>query len=152
MFDDIKLQVENLLLPVIAQSGLELVELNLTQNGAAYTIEVLADHPQGGITLQECVKLNKKIVEVLDAFELLAEGYELVVASPGLDRLLKGQKDFGRLVGRRVKVLLTEKIEGQREYSGVIKAAGDDAVVIVFNKKQEVKVPYAKILKAVLVI
>lgn len=152
MVDDIKLQVENLLLPVIAQSGLELVELNLTQNGTTYTIEVLADHPQGGITLQECVKLNKKIVEVLDVFESLAGGYELVVASPGLDRLLKGQKDFGRLVGRRVKVLLTEKVEGRGEYLGVIKAAGDDAVVIVFNKKQEVKVPYDKILKAVLVI
>lgn len=151
MLTDIAILVENIITPMIADFGLELVELNITQRNTTYMIEVLTDRPQGGITLEECVKLNKKLVESLDLLEPLAEDYELVVASPGLDRLLKNQKDFARMLGKRVKVLLTEKVDGKGEYSGLVKLA-DETTVLIALRKKEVKVPYDKILKAGLVI
>lgn len=151
MLTDIAILVENIITLMIADFGLELVELNITQRSTTYMIEVLADRPQGGITLEECVKLNKKLVESLDLLEPLAEDYELVVASPGLDRPLKNRKDFTRMLDKRVKVLLTEKVEGKGEYAGLVKEVYDSAVLIV-SRKKEIKLPYDKILKAGLVI
>ena len=151
MLTDIAILVENIITPMIADLGLELVELNITQRNTTYMIEVLTDRPQGGISLEQCVKLNKKIVEALDLTQSLAEDYELVVASPGLDRPLENRKDFTRMLDKRVKVLLTEKVDGKGEYSGLVKQADETAVLIALRKK-EVKLPYDKILKAGLVI
>lgn len=109
MLSDMTSQVESIVLPLITEAGLELVDLIIVERNATYMIEVLADRPQGGITLEECAAINKRIVEVLDRTQPWAEDYELTVASPGLDRLLKNQKDFARMLGQRVKFLLTEK-------------------------------------------
>lgn len=150
MLTDIQAQVESIVPPIVEKAGLQLVELSVAQSGLTYKIEVLCDRPQGGITLEECVKLNKVIVEIFD-LQPWAEDYELVVASPGLDRPLKNQKDFARMLGQRVKVLLTEKVDGKGEYSGLVKEVFEDAVLIAIRKK-EIKLPYDKILKAGLMI
>ena len=61
MLTDIQANVESIVTPIVAQAGLELVELIIDQRRTTYLIEILADRPQGGITLEECARLNKKI-------------------------------------------------------------------------------------------
>lgn len=151
MLTDITEQVENIVLPLMEDAGLELVDLIIVQRNTTYRIEVLTDRPQGGITLEECAAMNKRIVEVLDSTQPWADDYELTVASPGLDRHLKNQKDFARMVGRRVKFILTEKVDGKGEYSGLVKEVCESNVVITASKK-DVSIAYDKIMKAVLII
>ena len=151
MSTDIINQVESIVLPLVVDAGLELVDLIIIQRQTTYVIEILVDRPQGGITLEECAAINKRIVEVLDSTQPWADDYELTVASPGLDRLLKNKKDFVRMLGRRVKFLLTEKVDGKGEYSGLIKEVRESSVVITVRKK-DVSIGYNKIMKAVLII
>ncbi len=151
MLTDIQAQVESIVAPIVAKARLELVELTVGCAGTTYMIEVLCDRPQGGITLEECASVNKQAAAAFDLIESWANDYELVVASPGLDRPLKNQKDFARMLGKRVKVLLTQKVEGKGEYSGLVKEVFESAVLIVVRNK-EIKLPYDKILKAVLII
>ena len=151
MSADIYTEVESLILPVIQTAGLELVELTVSQAGTTYMIEVLVDRPLGGITLKQCAAVNKQIAQAIDLTQSWTEDYELTVASPGLDRRLKSKKDFSRTLGQQVRILLTEKIEGKGEYSGIVHKAEQTAVVILLKNK-EISLPYDKILKAVLVI
>ena len=40
------------------------------------------------------------------------------MSSPGLNRLLKKEKDFARFKGERVKVRTLQPLEGQKNFSG----------------------------------
>jgi ribosome maturation factor RimP len=151
MLTDIISQVESIVLPLMVDAGLELVDLIIIERNSTYMIEILTDRPQGGINLEECAAINKRIVEVLDSTQPWADDYQLTVASPGLDRHLKNQKDFKRMLGRRVKFLLTEKFDGKGEYSGLIKEVRESSVVVTTRKK-DVCIAYDKIMKAVLII
>ncbi len=151
MLVEIQAAVENIILPIIDQAGLELVELIVDQRRSTYLLEVLVDRPLGGITLAQCVQLNKNIVEAIDQSQTWADNYELVVASPGLDRMLKNEKDFRRMLGKRIKFLLTEKVDGKGEYFGLVKEVFEHEVCVSLKKK-DVKIPFDKIMKAVLVI
>jgi ribosome maturation factor RimP len=48
----------------------------------------------------------------------------LEVSSPGLDRLLKGERDFLRFAGHRARVRMRVPMEGQRNFVGVVREAG----------------------------
>ncbi|MCB9771193.1 MAG: hypothetical protein H6754_01390 [Candidatus Omnitrophica bacterium] len=151
MLTDITADIEKIVSPIVIDAGLEVVELTVDQRNATYMIELLIDRPQGGITLEECAVVNKKVAEIFDLTQSWANDYELVVASPGLDRLLKNEKDFRRMLTQRVRFLLTEKVDGKGEYSGHIKDVGS-ADVLVSLKSKEVRIPFNKIMKATLII
>jgi len=148
MLDDIQVDVEKLVAPIIEEAGLELIEVLVQQIRGTYVIEVLLDRPLGGIGLEECAAANKKIAEVFD-LQPWTDNYELTVSSPGLDRPLKNAKDFRRLLNQEVRVLLTEKVAGKGEYIGIVKEVGSGTVLLGLKAK-EVNVPLDKILKATL--
>lgn len=157
MLDDIQVDVEKLVAPVVEQAGLDLIEVIVLQKQGTYQIEVLIDRPLacppqgrlGGIGLEECADVNKKLAETFDLTQSWADNYELVVASPGLDRLLKTEKDFCRLVNQEVLVLLKEKVDGKGEYVGIVKTVAPGKVLLGCKAK-DVEVPLDKILKATL--
>lgn len=151
MLTDITADIEKIVNPIVMDAGLEIVELTVEQRNSTYMIELLIDRPQGGITLEECAEVNKKAAEAFDLSQPWANDYELVVASPGLDRLLKTEKDFRRMLLHRVRFLLTEKVDGKGEYSGRIKDVSA-ADVLVELKSKEVRIPFNKIMKATLII
>ena len=137
--------------PIVAEAGLELVELIIAHSNHGYTIEILIDRPAGGISLEECALVNKRVSEELELAQSITVDFDLVVASPGLDRLLKNEKDFKRVMNVRVRFVLTEKVEGKGEYSGKVKEVRSEDVLVA-TKKLEIRIPYSKILKAVQII
>ncbi len=146
--DEIREKVEGIAVPIVAGAGLELVELNISHSNQGYTVEVLIDRPAGGISLEECALVNKRVSEELEIAQNGVVDFDLVVASPGLDRPLKNEKDFKRVINVPVRFVLTEKVEGKGEYSGKVKQVGSDDVLVA-TKKADIKIPYNKILKAV---
>ena len=60
----------------------------------------------GGIDLDDCQMLSEKLGEILDKDPIIENAYILEVSSPGIDRVLKKDKDFLREVGKKVDVTL----------------------------------------------
>jgi len=71
---------------------------------------------------------------VLDAEVTFDHTYTLEVSSPGLDRPLRHLADFARFVGRRVKIVTSEPVDGQRFVSGRITAVDGQTIVIADGK------------------
>ena len=61
---------------------------------------------EGGVDLADCQSISEKAGEILDEKDIIPDNYMLEVSSPGLDRVLKKDKDFRRYAGSDVDVKL----------------------------------------------
>ena len=75
----------------------------------------------GGIDLDDCQMLSEKLGEILDKDPIIENAYILEVSSPGIDRVLKKDKDFLREVGKKVDVTLYAPIDGEKFFVGELK-------------------------------
>ena len=117
--------------------GFELIDLEFSGGILRLTI----DKP-GGITLDDCVSVNRRVSLLLDALDPIEGSYRLEVSSPGLNRKLKTPRDFEHFVGRMVKIQTREG-----SYRGKIKGLAEDNVLLEIEGT-EVSLPMKDIVKA----
>jgi ribosome maturation factor RimP len=77
------------------------------------TLQLILDRPDG-VRLEDCEAVSKEASALLDVADFGRGRYTLEVSSPGLDRQLYRASDFGRFVGRRVRVRHLDPLTGQR--------------------------------------
>lgn len=132
-------------------SGFELIELIYRPDGRRLVLSVLADKPQGGITLQECALVCRQIKNLLEEKNVIDIDYVLEVSSPGLDRPLKRPSDFLRHLNKEAVFFLNDLVNGRLQWQGVILRV-DEAGVSIQAAGQVVEIPLIKINKSQLVI
>lgn len=140
-------EIKRIILPVLEEMQTELVELKLVKGPGGLILKLLVDKDKGGINLDECAQINKKIGEILDCQDIIKNKYILEASSPGLDRPLKTKNDFLRCMDRRVKFFLKENIEGKLEIDGQVLDA-DEETVEVNAQGKNLRIPFSKINKA----
>jgi ribosome maturation factor RimP len=152
VLDEVKEQLTSLAKPICETIGAELIELNVRRQGREIAIQLLTDHPAGGITIEECTNINRRLAETIDTTgTLLPEDYSLEVSSPGLDRPLKTRKDFMRVINHEIRFLLNGPWQGKQEYTGVLTELTDTAVVVSTEKYGSIEIPVDQILKGYVV-
>lgn len=146
--DDGQLEpIKRLVEPILSEAQAELVELSWRRQGRQVVIRLLVDHV-GGVTIQDCARLNQRIGEALDAAECIAESYTLEVSSPGLDRPLTTRRDFERALGEPIEIVMTASVGGPQRLSGTLLAVQPGAIVVVTDAGT-VTIPLAHIHSAV---
>jgi len=123
-------ELKQIIKEFLESEGLELVDLIYRHEGRDLFLRVLADKPEGGITLDECARLNYEISLILDEKNILNERYILEVFSPGLDRPLSTRNDFTRCKNKKAKFFLNEPVFGKLEWDGVINRVEGGSVFI----------------------
>jgi ribosome maturation factor RimP len=118
------LRTEELISPVVAGMGYELVDLQVSNRGGL--LRLFIDKP-GGIGLEDCAAVSRQLSRVLEV-----EGVEydrLEVSSPGLDRPLRKAQDFARFAGQKADVRMrTPDASGRRRFVGVLKGENEGRV------------------------
>ena len=132
--------------PILAACAAELVELTQVRHGRQVNLRFLVDKV-GGVTVQDCARLNQLISEALDASDLIDASYTLEVSSPGLDRPLVSTRDFERAIGEQVEIELIEDLRGSKQIKGQLLAV-QQAAVVVTTRMGNVTVPLANIHRA----
>jgi len=122
-------EIEKLVAPLMDAESAELVHLTFAKEGPKWVLRVFVDK-EGGITLDDCAYLSDRIGAMLDATKSIERSYVLEVSSPGLDRIIKKEKDFERFAGKAVKLRLKAPEAGQRNFKGVLKGFRDGKVLI----------------------
>lgn len=122
--------LKRIIQPILDEELAELVDLSYLRINNNHLLRLLVERKNGGINLGDCVRISKKIESVIDALDIIKDGYALEVSSPGLDRPLKTINDFLRNKNKRVKFFLKEPINGRIESEGLVNDAVDDKVII----------------------
>jgi len=94
--------------------GFELVDTQIAQRGRL--VRVFLDKP-GGVNVDDCAEVTRQLQRV---FAVEGIDYDrLEVSSPGLDRRLRGERDFARFCGQRAEVRMREPdATGRRRFVG----------------------------------
>ena len=80
------------------KKDIELVDVEYVKEQHWY-LRVFIDK-EGGIEIDDCQQLSEQLEEKLDVTNPIKESYILEVSSPGLDRILKKDRDFERGNGK----------------------------------------------------
>ncbi|MGE5454532.1 MAG: ribosome maturation factor RimP [Methylocystaceae bacterium] len=125
-------------LEVLLQTqGLEVVDIQYLSVEGSMVLRVFIDHPELGVNLNTCAQASRLISEWLDKKDPLPGGsYLLEVSSPGIDRVLKKDRDFERFMGSMVKVRLKQKVDGQRNLIGKLSAFDSENIFLLVDEKE----------------
>ena len=109
-------QVESLTAEILADTDYELVDVEYVKERDWY-LRIFVDKA-GGIDLDDCQTISEKLGAKLDEVSIINGAYILEVSSPGIDRILKKDKDFIREAGKIVDVTLYAPIGGKKIFVG----------------------------------
>ena len=144
-------QVEALITPTIEGMGFEVVQVKYSAGKRSGMLQVMAERPDGSMTLDDCEAISKQLSALLDVEDIIPEAYRLEVGSPGIDRPLRKEAEFARYAGHLVKVETILPVSGRKRFTGTIKAAtGGELVLSVDNT--DIQIPVSEIQGAKLVL
>ncbi len=118
MANKIEMRVEELMSEILQGTKYELVDVEYVMEKDWY-LRIFVDKA-GGIDLDDCQFLSEKIGAILDKEPLMKDAYILEVSSPGIDRVLKKDRDFVREAGKVVDVTLYAPINGKKNFTGTL--------------------------------
>ncbi len=118
MANKIESRVENLMNEIISGTDFELVDVEYIKERDWY-LRIFVDKV-GGIDLDDCQMLSEKLGAILDKDPIIESAYILEVSSPGIDRVLRKDKDFLREAGKKVDVTFYAPVDGQKIFTGVL--------------------------------
>ena len=133
-------RTEELITPILDRMNFELVDVEYVKEGGTWYLRAYIDK-EGGITVNDCEAVAREMNEILDREDFVEDSYVFEVSSPGLGRPLKKEKDFQRNLGEEVEVRTFRAIEGQKEFTGVLKAYDKESVTI---KLEETEMKFAR--------
>ncbi|HAF96106.1 MAG: hypothetical protein A2X34_05115 [Elusimicrobia bacterium GWC2_51_8] len=136
-----KEELETAVAGTLADSGFEITDFKESRHNGKPLLQFFVDRvteglavspdsgPEGpvsggkagrGVTLDDCGLLTEKIGAYLDMNNIIEGGYIIEVSSPGIDRVLRREKDFKKFSGSKVKVELKKPLNKARVYYGTL--------------------------------
>jgi len=141
-------KIEALLKPVEAEEGIFLVEIKV--NESQHLVKVLVDKIPG-VTIQDCVKVSRRIEAIMNLEMDFSGLYALEVSSAGADQPFKVPQQYQQYLNRYVEVQTNDS----KKIVGVLAAANDATLTVLAEdvskkpkKKTEptpVEIPFSNI-------
>ena len=108
--------------PVLEGLGYRLVRVRVSGSDGC-TVQVMAERPDGTMTIDDCEIASRALSPVLDANDPVDRAYRLEISSPGIDRPLVRQSDFVRYANNFVKIEMAVAVEGRKRFRGQLLGA-----------------------------
>ncbi len=109
-----ELAVAALLDGPLSEAGFELVDVEYVRE-RNWILRLYVDK-EGGVDLSDCREASEVAGAILDEKDLIPGNYMLEVSSPGMDRVIKKDKDIVKFSGEAVDVkLFAPLVEGVKE-------------------------------------
>jgi ribosome maturation factor RimP len=118
--------LHSLLDRTVTQLGYELVDLEISNRGKL--LRLFIDKPEG-INIDDCVLVSNQLSNLL-AVEHDIDYDRLEVSSPGLDRVLRKEKDFVRFTGERAQIKLRVPVETRKNFIGILRGVEQEFVLL----------------------
>ena len=148
--EDIGAKVTEMLVPFLAENGLDIYKVEYRKEGPSWVLRVCLDKPADAeseyVSIDDCEKVTVWLSEELDKNDIISRSYNLEVSSAGLDRELLRDSDYVRFAGRPVEVKTFEQINGSKSHDGVL-IGKENGIVTIDSGSGELAIPADKIAK-----
>ena len=134
---DVVGQVREIAERVAASYGLDIFDVQFRREAPGMVLRVRIDRPgskataEDSVTVDDCARVSRDLSAILDVDDVVPMAYTLEVSSPGLDRPLTRAEDYERFAGRRAKLVMREKVDGQGYFKGQLGGIEDGPVKVV---------------------
>ena len=149
---ELEIRILGMIEPVATELGLDIVRVRV-MGGDTPTLQIMAERPDGTMTVAACAKFSRAISPVLETEDPISTEYHLEVSSPGIDRPLTRVGDFAKWIGHEVKVeLATPGADGRKRFHGSIVSETDGAVELKLKDGGEARLTVNDMAKATMVL
>lgn len=142
--EDIGAKVTKMLMPFLAENGLDIYKVEYKKEGPSWVLRVCLDKPADAeseyVSIDDCEKVTVWLSEELDRNDIISRSYNLEVSSAGLDRELIKDSDYVRFAGRPVEVKTFEQINGSKSHDGVL-LGKENGIVTIDSGAGELAIP-----------
>jgi ribosome maturation factor RimP len=124
---------------VAGSYGLDIFDVQFRREPQGWMLRIFVDVPDTdlapadhgvSVSIQDCERVSRDVSAILDVEDAIDHQYTLEVSSPGLDRPLRGARDYRRFAGRLAKIVVSEAVDNQKHFAGRLHGLEQDAVVI----------------------
>jgi len=155
-------RLEDLIEPVIAGEGFELVQLTYKPASNGYLLRLIIDRPgresyaapktaeeriAQGVTIDDCAIVSRAVGPALEVEDVIPSAYTLEVSSPGLNRPLVKREHFSLAVGMKIRVKTRVPVAGESFFIADLTSAEPNHIVLDV-RGEDVQVPYRLVSKA----
>jgi ribosome maturation factor RimP len=139
---------------VASGHGLEIFDVQFRREAPGMVLRVQIDRPgpastaQESVSVHDCANVSRELSAIFDVEDVVPTAYTLEVSSPGLDRPLRRPDDYRRFMGRRAKVVMRERVDGQGFFRGKLGGVDGADVLIDAEDGKTHRVPLALITRA----
>jgi ribosome maturation factor RimP len=118
-------RLEEILSPLLRERDLDLVDLEIKRAGSRRIVRIFVSRTEGYVLLDECADLSKELSVQMDARDLISGSFVLEVSSPGLERLLRKERELDWARGKRVRLFTRDG-----EFRGTLAGHSSDEIRI----------------------
>jgi ribosome maturation factor RimP len=153
--------------PIVRAHGAEVVDVEFRTERGGWVLRISVERAgsserhlstrDAAVNLELCANVSRDLSPALDVADLIHHPYQLEVSSPGVERVLRDERDFARFAGHKAKLKLREPIGaspegvgGQRVVIGMLDGIADGRVRVVESGHTR-EVPLAIVERARLV-
>src|ERR1044071_563427 len=121
---------------VAGSYGLEIFDVQFRREAGGMILRVQIDRPgpaataEESVSVDDCATVSRELSAILDVEDVVPTAYTLEVSAPGLARPLGRPQDYTRFAGRRAKIVMREKVDGQAFFKGTLAGVDGDAVLV----------------------
>ena len=145
MISSLAASVSDLLSPVLADEGIELVDVEYQVD--TQTLKLLI-HKSGGVSIEDCQQVSRITNPILDVHDMIPGTSNLEVASPGLNRPLITEADFRRNLGQKVQIEMSATNENGSQLNGTLNQVSDDKILLTLFSGKTVQIAISDIVQA----
>ena len=142
--------VAELIEPSLFAKGLELVDVEFKKEGQTWVLRIFIDK-EGGINLEDCQNVSHLVGDLIEVEDIIESVYTLEVSSPGLNRVLKKEKDFIKFIGTKICVQCHAPLNGKKKFTGNLTDFKEQTIHLEMGGQHQA-IPLGRVAKANLVV
>ncbi len=119
---------------IVSDVGVYLYDMELIKEGSNLVLRIYVDK-ENGINIEECEKVSRSLMEILDVEDPIDVAYTLEVSSPGIDRKLRRPEHFSMNIGSEVELKTYKPFNNQKKFTGELISYEDGVITIEVNNE-----------------
>ena len=141
--------IKDILTKDISSLGFDIWGIEFFGKYKNQTLRIYIDK-KTGISVDDCEKVSKHVIKLLDVENDFSNKYLLEVSSPGLDRKFFSEKQYLDYIDSAIKVRYLNNINEKLSVKGTLSNVTTEGLLIGSGDKHQ-KVPFSSIIQANLI-